>query len=257
MSKKRSRKPKGGKRKRITSKHRFKKRSKHRIQQVVLDKTVKNISPKVTIALHNINGNITVHTSNKEEIAVKVVKRGNNQRALNAVKINHNLNKKHVFIKTIQPKNLNDTVEVTYKLTVPKGAKISHANTVNGTVVINGIQGSIETKTVNGNITCVGIKNSVKAFSTNGSVVLEFSSKPKKKQKTIIAKTVNGSITVAIPKNISALINASTTMGSIDSDLPLIYDKHRFIGAKARSRLGNAKNKISLQTTHGRISITT
>ena len=68
-------------------------------------------------------------------------------------------------------------------------------------------------------------------------------------------KSVNGSVALTIPSDSNAEIEASTVSGSIENDLGLHVNHHRFVGHDLRGELGNGGPHVKLENVNGRIDI--
>lgn len=120
------------------------------------------------------------------------------------------------------------------------------ANTSNGSGTFTNITGSLDMHTNNGGLTLKNITGNVTAESSNGSI----------RGSSIIngnweCTTSNGRITLAIPENANANIEAKTSNGSVGGDLEWQTGEktHR------SSKLGSGSNKISLKSSNGSIDV--
>jgi hypothetical protein len=145
-------------------------------------------------------------------------------------------------------KGKNDNTRVNYTVAIPDGLKTKIVN-VNGQIVAKGVRAELDAVNVNGNVD-LETTGPAKAVTVNGSV------------KAIAGKvdgstkfaTVNGNIDVTLPANCDTEISASTTHGSIVSDLPL---KRHEVGplASAKGTLGAGSAQLSADTVNGDIKI--
>jgi DUF4097 and DUF4098 domain-containing protein YvlB len=67
--------------------------------------------------------------------------------------------------------------------------------------------------------------------------------------------TTNGSITLASPRSADALIDATTTVGRINSNLSADQVNKRVVGGRLEARLGAGSHHLEARTTNGTISL--
>lgn len=144
----------------------------------------------------------------------------------------------------------NNDVEVRFVVRVPAGIGFS-AHSVNGGVTAVGLTGAVSASTVNGSVEIV-TSGRAEASTVNGSIHASLGaaswSDPIKFQ------TVNGGISLSVPTNLNADVDASTVNGSIESDLPWLV--HGKIG---RTHMQGTFNKggspLKIATVNGSIEI--
>ncbi|HEU0055601.1 MAG TPA: DUF4097 family beta strand repeat-containing protein [Longimicrobium sp.] len=135
---------------------------------------------------------------------------------------------------------------------VGAGAARVKASTGNGTVLVDGARGPVEASSGNGRVTISTARGPVEASTGNGNIEvrmaqlagdgdMEFSSG-------------NGSITLFLPDNFSAVVDASTGNGGVNTDFPI-----RVQGRVSRHRLqgtiGDGGRRLSASSGNGTISI--
>lgn len=142
-------------------------------------------------------------------------------------------------------------LQVDFYVKIPKD-KAVQAETVNGTVNIEGMERPLVMKTVNGSLSAKGCRASVKAETTNGSIYLEFSKllPPDK----VSLGTVNGGITLVLPKTTAADIRVSTVNGKIKTDLPVEVADGWGEG-RLRGRINGGGALIEAETVNGNIAV--
>ena len=109
-----------------------------------------------------------------------------------------------------------------------------HAQTVNGDVSVRA-HGSAEAQTVNGSIEAM-IGHADRADD------LRF-------------ETVNGNITLLLPEDAGAEIEAHTLNGDIDTDWPLEIERGGWVGRSAKGVIGGGGPELSLKTINGSIHL--
>ncbi len=150
--------------------------------------------------------------------------------------------------------NQNDTddndVEVTFEVKVPAGVDFE-ASTVNGDVTARDLSSDAELTTVNGDID-VESGGVAQATTVNGSIKARLGRSDWKDR--VDFTTVNGGITVTLPANASADLEATTVNGSIDSDFPITM-RGRMNPQSLRGRIGEGGRDLKLTTVNGGITI--
>lgn len=208
-----------------------------------------------------VNGGIVVVAGEGRELKVHAVRTGRKHDPAD-VRVEVNTTAKGVQVCTVYPGgrgcdrglpglNARDNdVQVDYRIVVPSGVRLELA-TVNGNVEVKSVDGVVKATTVNGNCT-IATRSSGEATTVNGSVDarigrlaaddrLEFSS-------------VNGSVTVSLPANVSAGVDATTLNGSIQTDFPL-QASHGFGPRSLRGTLGRGGARVKLSSVNGSIRL--
>ncbi len=208
------------------------------------------------VRVENVNGDVRIVTWDREEIKVAAIKRAKKQEHLDEVKIEVDAKADHIRIKTKYPdskarRDKNNSVSVDYVLTLPKQSRLDRINTVNGNVEIEMASGDVEASSVNGNVTANGLAGQVELSTVNGSVKATFA----ELKKSVSLKSVNGSVTVALPPEANAKVSAHTLTGGINSDFGLQAKKHFPIGQNLDGKLGEGGPAIDLSTVNGGIRI--
>jgi DUF4097 and DUF4098 domain-containing protein YvlB len=208
------------------------------------------------VRLDNVNGNVRIVTWDREEIKVEATKHGKKQEHLDEVKIEVDAEADQIRIRTKYPdsksrRNNDNSVSVEYELAVPKQCRLDRINTVNGNVEIERVGGDVEASSVNGSVTAAGLAGQVELSTVNGSVKAAFA----ELKKSVSLKSVNGSVTLALPPEANAKVSAHTLSGGIHSDFGLQTKKHFPIGQNLDGKLGEGGPAIDLSTVNGGIRI--
>ena len=208
------------------------------------------------VRVENVNGDVRIVTWDREEIKVAAIKRAKKQEHLDEVKIEVDAKADLIRIKTKYPdsksrRNKDNSVSVEYLLTVPKQSRLDRINTVNGNVEIEMASGDVEASSVNGNVTAAALAGQVELSTVNGSVKATFA----ELKKSVSLKSVNGSVTVALPSEANAKVSAHTVTGGISSDFGLQTKKHFPIGQNLDGKIGEGGPAIDMSTVNGGIRI--
>ena len=234
-----------------------------------LTKTLQNTYPiadGAQVEIENVNGAIVVESWDRDEVRVQVTKKvraGSAAAAAEAmerlkVKVEHGPERLRVatgrhdfddgFWAWLRGQAAN--AHVSYHVTVPRGVRLV-AETVNGAITIDGVEGDVVAETTNGGIDVREARGKLAASTTNGSIDVAMRSVPTGAD--LDFSTTNGRVTVALPEDVRADLSLRTTNGGIRVDLPVE------VSHQSRRRLDGTLNggggKVRVQTTNGSVSI--
>jgi hypothetical protein len=145
----------------------------------------------------------------------------------------------------------HNDVNVKFTVKLPKGVKLD-ASTVNGSLDVSGATGEVEASTVNGRVDVATGGGPVNATTVNGSIRVSMQAAPGNSD--LRFKTVNGSIVVTVPANLSAELEMETVNGSLTSDFPLtitgkVNPRH------LRATIGSGGRHVELTTVNGSVEL--
>jgi hypothetical protein len=211
------------------------------------------MQPGGTFELQNVNGTVEVQGWEKDVVEVHALKTAKFKESdLERVSIEINANHDGVSVATRYPQNEGVEVTVEYTIHVPYSAKVEHLGTVNGTVVIAGVDQVEELRTVNGNIEVYGADSTVHAHTTNGNVRLELSHVHG--ISGTLAETTNGSVVLALPADAQADLEARCLNGNFLSELPVAMESSQK-PRELHGKLGRGGAPIKLHTVNGGIRL--
>lgn len=144
----------------------------------------------------------------------------------------------------------NNDVEVSFAVKVPAGVKLL-AHTVNGGVRADDVEGDVDAETVNGDVE-VRSGGLVRAQTVNGSI--EAGMGRADWPGTLKFGTVNGSITLDLPGDLSTELNAEVVNGSIKFDFPLSGSVHKDKRV-VRGTIGGGGRELEIETVNGSIAL--
>lgn len=221
-----------------------------------------------TLLIANINGSVDVQrsTSNRVEVtAEKRWRKGNPD----LVRIEQHRSAQGVSIcalwrdddrcdesgihhnsKLRFPNRSND-VSVRFTVRVPDGIRVS-LSTVNGSLVVSGVNNAIEAETVNGSVNARSLGGPVRANTVNGSIKVAMGSTGD--INNLEYSTVNGSITIDMPPQLGAKLDFSTVNGRISTDFPITISG-TFSSRRLRGVVGNGETALKARTVNGSISL--
>jgi DUF4097 and DUF4098 domain-containing protein YvlB len=214
------------------------------------------------ISLENVNGDISIVGGSGDKVTLVAKKKAGNQEYLDEMKILVDANSDYLRIETRHPKSDNrwynagsdsSSGSVSFVLEVPSTVNLDTISTVNGDVEIVAVAGRVKAETVNGSLVAEGLMGDVNLETVNGSVRAEFDQLGADQRVT--ADAVNGRITVVLPNNASARVEAETVNGSIDADDFGLEAEKGFVGRDLSGEIGGGDARISLDTVNGSIKI--
>jgi Toastrack DUF4097 len=224
-----------------------------------------SIAPGGTIRVENLNGSIDVVASDNGTTTVNAVKRwrrgdpsmvrilvepGNNGVTVCALWSDEKSCSDHGSHG--YHGNRHNDVSVQFTVHVAKGVKVD-LNTVNGSVDVSGATASVDAETVNGRVEVATLGGPVTAKTVNGNVHATIEHLIKSNE-PLELETVNGSVQLEAPSDLSADVDAETTNGGIQSDFPLTISSG-MIGKHIHGTVGQGGRRVQLHTTNGSVKL--
>ncbi len=220
--------------------------------------------PDGEIKLSNINGAVTIRTWDRAEIKIEGEKRAKTDEELKLIAVHLDLSETALTLKTEFSKRRGGFLffggesvrgHVQLTLTVPATAKLADIATVNGSLTLDGTRGPVRAHSVNGRVTATRLGGDASLETVNGSLGVEFAAVTRGQK--ISAKTVNGTATLAFPKDATFTFNGRSVNGSINCDFPITNP-----GSKTRGSLvgtvgtvGEAAAALEVRTVNGSIRV--
>jgi hypothetical protein len=216
---------------------------------------IRAIEPHGRFELENVNGRITVTTWNRNEVSIQAERAAVNEEALERLKVEIRGEGDEVRVETRYPRRRHwfmggNPGKVDYEITLPPTVRV-RLKTVNGPVDVEGLATDLQARSVNGPLDIRDVRGEVRAQTVNGPIHVTFEGVPPDGHHEM--KTVNGGISIAIPRQAGGRLTATTVNGSIDCDRPLdvtIKKKRHLEG-----RLGPGSGAFDLSTVNGGIDV--
>jgi hypothetical protein len=220
-----------------------------------------DVNADARISLENINGDIRITGGSGDQVHLVANKKAGSQEYLDDLKVEVDADKDYIRIETRHPKSENRWFKwgddhngsVSYVLEVPATVNLDTISTVNGDVEITAVQGNVKAETVNGSLEALGLEGDVKLETVNGSIQAEFDHMGAGQR--VSADAVNGRITLVLPADTSARVEAETVNGSINADDFGLEAEKGFVGRDLSGEIGGGDARISLDTVNGSIKI--
>jgi hypothetical protein len=226
------------------------------------------------IRLHNLNGMVSVEPGSGDKVEVKAVerwRRGDPESVRFTVqKVGDGDN--DVLICALWGQNSdcdvrgyhshsddedrgrdrNNDVNVEFRLLVPRGVRVA-VNTVNGSVHVSGATSEVRAGSVNGEVDVTTAGGPVSATTVNGSVHAKLGHVDADDEMSF--GTVNGSVIVTLPSDVSTDVDISTLNGAIRTDYALSVTG-RIDRRHVNAHIGKpGGGRIRLRTVNGSVEL--
>ena len=145
----------------------------------------------------------------------------------------------------------NNDVRVDFTVRVPAGVRF-FGKTVNGNIEAQALKSDADVSTVNGRVT-LSTTGLASARTVNGSI--EASVGSGQGNEPLEFETVNGSITVRLPKDANANLHAQMLNGGFDSDFPVTVQSFRGTNKRITGTIGKGGRDLDLHTINGSIRL--
>ena len=204
--------------------------------------------------LDNVNGSVQVEGWDRDEVEVRAVKTAQNDpRDVHRVQIEVESHPDEVDVHTRYPEGEGAGVAVEYHIHVPNRVLLGRVHTVNGSLIVRGIDGGGELRSVNGDVEVLESSGRFNAKTTNGNVRLELRELGDGAPMNL--ETVNGSVELGLPRDARADLNVRNMNGDLYSEVP-VTSTTALPGSRAfHGRLGGGGDAISVRTVNGGIRL--
>ncbi len=204
--------------------------------------------------LDNVNGSVQVEGWDREEVEVTAVKTAQNDpHDVDRVRIEVETQPGEVDVHTRYPEGEGAGVAVEYHIHVPSRVLLGSVHTVNGSLLVRGIDGGGELRSVNGDVEVLESSGRFNAKTTNGNLRLELRQLADGGPMNL--ETVNGSVELGLPWDARADLNMRNMNGETYSEVP-VTSTVALPGSRAfHGRLGHGGGAISLRTVNGGIRL--
>jgi Putative adhesin len=226
------------------------------------------------VALHNLNGNVSVSPSTSGKVEVVGVKRGRyaDDVTLEVVETSRGV----MVCAMFKDKDVTcdedgyrvhddrrsgrrrdrddwDDSQIDIVVKVPKDLRVS-ANSVSGDVEISGAEGSVRASSVSGNVRLDKLRatTGLRATSVSGDVWVVVESFAG--DGDLHFTSVSGNVTAELPKAIDADVRMSSVSGSLDSDFPLTLNG-RMSRHSLEARIGKGGRQLEVTTVSGDVRL--
>jgi hypothetical protein len=140
---------------------------------------------------------------------------------------------------------------VSFEVWVPRKTSVD-AETHNGSITLQGIEGRSDIRAVNGSLTVRNVSGDIRGHTSNSSVnaLLEGTTW---KGEGLDLTTSNGSVNLDIPKGFNAKLETGTVNGGMNIDFPITIQGS--LSRRITTTLGSGGPRIRAVTTNGSVRI--
>jgi len=197
------------------------------------------------LTLHNINGSVTINSSDKDFLDVKITKKTKlDDDELDKVEII--IKEGNDFSVTTEHLKRNPKVTVTYEINVPEFMELSKLVTSNGAIILEGTAGEANILTSNGRISIKDHEGNLILRTSNGAIdVADIDGK-------VNGSTSNGRIEL---DNISGEVIANTSNGSIEIMRCPVLSKVNTSNARIELEILELQSDLDVVTSNGSINL--
>lgn len=221
------------------------------------------LSQSGRVSLENINGDVQIKVWDRAAVQVDAIKKAYRKDRLAEATIEVNATEENIRIKTEypdEPQNFrngqgryDNPATVDYTLTVPRKAALESVELINGSIDIDGVEGSVKASSINGRLNARGLLGEARLSTINGPLNATFNQLDE--SKAISLGSVNGNVTLVIPSNANASVRAGTVHGGISSDFALHIKHGEYVGHSMDGQIGTGGPKIKLGNVNGGIRV--
>jgi DUF4097 and DUF4098 domain-containing protein YvlB len=216
------------------------------------------------VSLDNVNGDVTIEVWERDEVRVYAEKTASSLELLDGLVIEVDASAAAIDIDTVYPSSSRNhdshekghhrrEMKVEYTLTVPRSAVIDGVDLVNGSLVIDGVEGGVNAETVNGNISVRNAAGGFALSTVNGAV--ELYADRLTAGDRVDLESVNGTLDLYLASSVGADIEAESVNGRLSNDFGIDVHKGKYVGSDFSGSVGGGGSRVSMETVNGRIAV--
>jgi Uncharacterized conserved protein len=138
------------------------------------------------------------------------------------------------------------------RVTVDGAGGSVDASSGNGNIEVNRAGGAVKASSGNGDIRVSTARGPVNAHTGNGRIQVDMASVPRDGDMDFT--TGNGSITVDVPADISATVEANVSYNNFETDFPIEVPPHG-MDRRVEGRINGGGRRMEFSTGNGRVAI--
>jgi DUF4097 and DUF4098 domain-containing protein YvlB len=204
------------------------------------------------LELNNINGSVEITGWDRDSIDVSGTKYASDQAALHDINVKVSASGSRANVSTDMPRTQwHGSRGVRFHVRVPRKIMLERAETTNGSVTVEDLEGGGRIRSTNGKLSLARLSGDYDMQTTNGSIQIDDCSGSEK------AETTNGGIRGRIK---SGAIQAQSTNGTLDLTLEKPTDSRPIRLSTTNGSLTLAltefhRNPITAETSHGSVTL--
>lgn len=220
------------------------------------------LSKNGNVSVSNVNGSISVEAWDSNEVKLEATKIADSKETLADVDIRVESTPDSFSVEADykswkwnekRNENRNRRLDVEFRLFVPRAAVLNEIETVNGSVTVSNFTNVTKVSAVNGNVAATNLRGAANLSTVNGEVTADFDRVDSTSK--INLSTVNGTVSLIVPSDLSATIKADSLNGNITNDFGLPVRKGQYVGRDLYGRVGTGEAQIKLSSVNGKLSI--
>ena len=215
-------------------------------------------APGQTLCLQNKVGEISVTGEDVSECSVivkitaKAITAEKAEKLAEEVQIKLEPAGDKLYIRVEAPANkLKQSINIDFNITVPKQTALQLETNV-GEITVTDITKAVKIESNVGAVSCKEITSDVEVKTNVGQVIVLYSKNAPAACNANV-KTDVGEIDFTAPPDLSAQVNLSANLGSIETDLPLTVKG--MLNQKSSGTVGKGEGSVTLKTNVGSIKI--
>jgi DUF4097 and DUF4098 domain-containing protein YvlB len=207
----------------------------------------------VAVRLENVSGRIVIAPTDANTIDVLAIKRAEDQDQLSNITVEISHGASPVSSVEVRTRYSHDGRggSVDYTLTVPRHAQLRLSN-VQGGITANGFAGNVAANDVSGDVSVENSDGSVQVHTVNGKIDVSLLHMGHDRRATL--KTVNGAITLIVPRDSGAAVRISSLSGALETDFALGMQSN-YVGKTARGKIGDGSGSIEMESVSGLLAL--
>ena len=142
---------------------------------------------------------------------------------------------------------------VEYRINVPHKNDLN-LSSVNGGISIKNVSGNMKFETSNGGVSLTDVGGAVRGSTSNGGLTVMLSGS-RWDGEGLDVRTNNGGVTLAIPENYNAQLEARTVNGGLSANYPLTITGELSTSRGISTTLGSGGPTVRVSTTNGGLKI--
>ncbi|MCW5976564.1 MAG: DUF4097 family beta strand repeat protein [Bryobacteraceae bacterium] len=209
-----------------------------------------DLRPGGRLAVESFNGSIEITGGGGDKVEISGTRYASTRELLEALKVDVVQTDNSVRVRAIRPSGRRGNMGASFVIRLPRQVEIERAESSNGSIKIEDVEGRARLATSNGAIRAFRLNGDIEATTSNGSIEL------KESQGNAILRTSNGKITAM---DIRGRFEAETSNASIearvaelDGSRPLRLDTSN--GAIRLTLEQTPKTDVRLSTSNGSIT---
>lgn len=167
-----------------------------------------DLQPGGRLSVENLNGPVEIIGQDSGKVEITGTKYASNEQILKAMKIDIVSSPDGIRIRTVSPSGHRGNHGARYVIRVPRRIDLDRIGSSNGSIRVDGIEGTARLRTSNGSVKVFQLKGNAEIDTSNASIELN------EQVGSVVAHTSNGSIKA---DGVRGYFEATTTNASINA----------------------------------------